>query len=72
MPYTEESKKKLRQSMIKRYGSLEAWQAHAKEIAAKGGKNGKGGGFAKMKLKDPELHKELSSKGGKKKRNEAK
>ena len=37
---------RLRLTMIEKYGSLEEYKAHMKEIASKGGKNGTGYGFA--------------------------
>lgn len=42
----------LVESMIKKYGSYEAWVDHMREIAAKGGKQGTGHEFAHGRL-DP-------------------
>lgn len=35
---TKTQGKKLRNSMVKKYGSEEAWKAHMREIGSKGGK----------------------------------
>lgn len=51
---------KLRETMIKKYGSLELWKAHLKEIASVGGKNGTGHTWAHGKA-DPA---ESGRKGG--------
>jgi len=51
---------KLRETMIKKYGSLELWKAHLKAIASVGGKNGTGHTFAHGKA-DPA---ESGRKGG--------
>lgn len=56
---------KLRATNIAKYGSEEAWKAHLRAIAAKGGAKTTGKtGFALMTKKK---HKEASSKGGKRK-----
>lgn len=42
---------KLKKTMIKKYGSEEAWKAHLREIGSQGGKLGGGkGGFTDKKL----------------------
>lgn len=56
---------KLKQAGIKRFGSEAAWRANL----AAGGKKGansrtKPGGFYTIAKTNPELHKELSSRGG--------
>jgi len=40
---------KMKQKMIERFGTEEAWRAWMKENSSKGGKQGHGGGFAWMK-----------------------
>lgn len=37
---------KLRQTMIKKHGSLEAWRQHMANIGRHGGEVSRGGGFA--------------------------
>ena len=51
---------KLKQTMIAKYGSLEAWKEHLREIASKGGKSGTGHTWAHGKA-DPA---ESGRKGG--------
>lgn len=53
-------KEKRRQTMIKKFGSEEAYLEHMKAIAIKGGSNGHKGGFAG----NPELAREAGKKGG--------
>jgi general stress protein YciG len=47
----------LRKTMERKFGSYEAWKAHLKEIASKGGKAGKGHAFAHGKLDPSEMGK---------------
>ncbi len=42
MAGTKQGAIKLRQTMIKKYGSQEAWSEHMHQIGKKGGANGKG------------------------------
>lgn len=58
---------KLRLAGIKRFGSEGAWRAHLRESAKKASHT-KPQGFAVLSQRDPELHKQISSKGGKVKR----
>lgn len=48
---------KLRQTNIKKYGSLEAYKEHMRNIGSKGGKNSKGHEFAHGKLDPAKLGK---------------
>lgn len=57
---TLEGGKKLRQTMIAKYGSLEAFKAHMAEIGAIGGQNGTGHVFGHGAV-DPS---EAGRKGG--------
>lgn len=57
---TKEGGKKMVQTMIAKHGSYEAWRAHMKKIAAKGGKNGRTGGF----YVNRELARIVGAKGG--------
>lgn len=58
-------KEQLKQAGIKKFGSEEKWRAFLRESSAKSKRNSVGtGGFAKMKLEDPERLKEISKKGG--------
>lgn len=54
---------KLRRTMIRKHGSLEAWKKAMQEQGRKGGKAERSGptGFAAM---SPERRKELGRKGG--------
>ena len=45
MSGTKEGGEAMRATMIERYGSIEAWKQHMRELAHKGGKNGHTGGF---------------------------
>ena len=58
---TPEGGKKVREQGIKRYGSAEAYAAAMREIASKGGKNSKRGGF----YNNSELARKAGSIGGK-------
>lgn len=58
-------KEKLKQAGIRRFGSEIAWRTFLRESSAKSRRNSVGtGGFAKMRLEDPERLKEISRKGG--------
>jgi superoxide dismutase len=58
---------KLRESGIKKFGSLEAWREFQRSAASKSSRNSKGtGGFAWLKANDPDRLKAISSAGGKK------
>lgn len=58
-------KEKIRLAGIKRFGTEKKWRAFLRESSAKSKRNSVGtGGFAKMKLEDPERLKEISRKGG--------
>ena len=52
---------KMRETMIKKHGSEEAWKAHMRENARKGGSKGGVKGFAAM---DRQKHLQASIKGG--------
>ena len=54
MSQTAQGKITQRQSMIAKHGSEEAWKEYMRQIAAKGGRNGKGHAFAHGKV-DPSL-----------------
>lgn len=58
---------KLRLAGIKRFGSEDAWREHLRVSARKAGHT-KPQGFAVIAQRDPALHKQISSKGGKWKR----
>jgi hypothetical protein len=45
---------KIRETMIKKYGSQEAWSEHMRQNGSKGGKNGTGHTFAHGKV-DPRV-----------------
>lgn len=55
----------LKQAGIKRFGSEEAWRHHLSESAKLADKTKNPRGFSVIAAKNPELHKELSSRGGK-------
>lgn len=46
MAQTKQGGQTLRDTMIRKHGSEEAWKAHLREIGSRGGKNGHTGGFA--------------------------
>lgn len=50
-----------RERMIKKYGSLEAWEEYHRQISSLGGKARVPKGFARM---DPEKVKVIGAKGG--------
>lgn len=57
---------KLKKAGIDRFGTEAKWRAFLRESSAKSKRNSAGtGGFAKMKLENPELLREISRKGGK-------
>lgn len=59
-------REKLRLAGIKRHGSEEAWREFLRQAAAKSSRNKGGtGGFAYMKLHDPEKLSEISRRAGK-------
>lgn len=67
MAGTKAGAMKLRETMIKKYGSEEDWKAHQKAIGAEGGrKTGGKKGSAKPKgfAANPELARISGSKGG--------
>lgn len=56
----------LKEAGIRRFGSEEAWRASRAAAGKKGAANRKKpGGFFKTAKENPELHRELSIKGGK-------
>lgn len=56
---------KLRENMIKKYGSEQAWKQHMSSIGRIGGTViGKDSGFAKLARENPEKHREIARKGG--------
>ena len=57
---------KLRERMIAKHGSEEAWKAHMRAIAVKGGAGSRGYKFAHGKVDPKEASKLGASKGGKK------
>lgn len=59
-PGYEESRAKLRKTLIEKYGSEEEMKKFFREIGAKGGHNGHTGGFAA----NAELARTAGSKGG--------
>lgn len=65
MPYTEESKRKARETLIKKYGSYEAYKEHMKTIGKKGGETSIGGAF----MYNRELASRAGKIGGSRKRN---
>lgn len=65
MPGTKEGAEKRRQTMIAKYGSMEAYQEAQRQQAAKGGANhnpDNPGSFANRKKRE---HKRVSARGGK-------
>lgn len=67
---TREGAIKMKQAMIKRHGSEEAWKQYMREIASQGGKNSTTGGFwhTKYRLGDTWTVAEMGRKGGLKSR----
>lgn len=62
MSQTKEGIKKTKETMIKKYGSEEAWKAHMRRIGSEGGKvKAPNKGFDS---KTPEERRELGRKGG--------
>lgn len=65
MTYDDKSRQKLRESMIKKYGSEEAVKEEYRRRQAKSRETYKGtGGFAYLAQNDPEKLSQLSKKGG--------
>jgi len=66
MPNTTQGGLKVKETMIAKYGSEEAWKDFMRSIAATGGKKGKTGGFwyKKYVLGDVEAVKAAGKKGG--------
>lgn len=58
----------LRQTMIKKHGSVEAWKKHMREIGSAGGKNGTGYKFGHGKV-DPRV---IGALGGRRSRRKPK
>lgn len=58
---------KMRQTMLKKHGSEEAWKAEMGRIGSEGGKNGHTGGFyyAKWIRGDIDFIRKCGAKGGK-------
>lgn len=66
MTYDDKSRQKLRESMIKKYGSEEAVKEEYRRRQAKSRETYKGtGGFAYLKKHDPEKLSKISQKAGK-------
>lgn len=66
MTYNEESRKKMRATMLRIYGSEEAVKEEYRRRQAKSRKSYKGtGGFAYLKKNNPDKLKKISIKGGK-------
>jgi len=55
---------KAKQALIKKYGSIKNYHAAMSEMGRVGGAKSTGGGFAHMKEHNPELHRAISTKGG--------
>ena len=50
MVQTKAGGKKYRETMIRKYGSEEAWKDYLRTIGSRGGANGNTGGFASSKI----------------------
>jgi uncharacterized protein len=61
MANTKAGGKTVRETMIKKYGSEEAYKEHMRSIGSKGGKLGVNGGFAAA---TPEQVRKWGAKGG--------
>jgi len=61
---TKAGGKKLRETMIKKHGSVEAWKKWMRENAAKGGRASGTGGFYYSKIMGLDTHIESGRKGG--------
>lgn len=70
MAQTKAGGQKLKEHMIAKHGSEEAWKAYMRTLGSKGGANGNTGGFASDKVGDDgltgvERAKVAGAKGGK-------